>query len=439
MSVKEPQLRLAILLNAPKNDLAPPLGQGEAPATILGQYSRVAKRLESAKFDLAFVADTVSGEVLGDKLPHPEPVTLFSALAAVTERLGLVITASTTFSDPYNLARQLLSLDHLSNGRVGWNVVTSSDGERNFGDKPIPLHSERYNRGLEFVEVARKLWLSWDEDAVVRRDGHVVGIDAGKIHPIHHKGKYFSVDGALAHGRSPQGHPVLIQAGSSEDGKNFAAKFAEAVYTAQQTLAGAQEFYRDLKAKTRAEGRDPNLIKILPGVCTIIGDTESSAKKIAKDQVANAYNPVILAALEKQFNGVSLKDLGPEDAIPAERLPLIEQVQGRQSRYGVFYNYAVNERWTVRQLAELQQGTAGHGQIVGTPEQVADHLENWFRNGGADGFTIMPSQGAGGVDVFVDQVVPILQKRGLFRTEYEADTLRGNLGLDFEPKRSVAA
>lgn len=409
------RLRLGLLTGAPGNSTPGLLTPGDVrrPGAVLDHYVALARTAEAAKFDLLFAADGLGSDTaLGAR---PEPITLFSALAAVTEHIGLVPTVSTTFTAPFNLARQLQSLDHLSRGRVGWNAVTSTVGERNFGAAPLPGHEDRYRQGLEHVAVVTRLWDSW-------RDGQQQG-------PIDHHGEFYDVEGPLPLPRSDQGRPVLFQAGSSADGTSFAARFAEGVYTAQQTLPGAQQFYRELKAKTAAAGRAPNSVLVLPGVSTTIGGTEAEARRLDDELFEANYTDDTLTALERQLAGIDLSAYDFDDHIPETLLPPVHTIQGRQSRYGVFRDLAVEEGWTVGDLLRLQQRSAGHGRVVGSPEQVADRLADWFQQGGADGFIVMPGQGTGGVEAFTHHVVPLLQRRGLFRTDYESTTLRGNLGL----------
>ena len=419
------QIRLGLLTNPPGNGARGQIRPGDVrhPGRVLDHYAHLARTAEAAKFDVLFAADGLTSDTeLGTK---PEPLTLFSAVAALTDHIGLVPTVSTTFTAPFNLARQLQSLDHLSGGRVGWNAVTSAAGERNFGDAPLPEHQARYRQGLEHVSVVQALWNSWGDDH--------------SAVPIDHRGEFYTVEGPLPLPPSAQHQPVLFQAGSSDDGKAFAAAFAEGVYTAQQTLRGAQRFYRDLKARTAATGRDPANILVLPGISTTIGGTEEEARRIDDDLFDYHYSDASRAALEGQLAGVDLSGLALDDTIPLSWLPPVASVQGRQSRYGVFRELAVDEGWTVRQLITLQQRSAGHGRAVGSPEQVANRVEQWFVEGGADGFIVMPGQGPGGVEAFTEHVVPILQKRGRFRTDYESGTLRGNLGLPAIPDRVLAA
>ncbi|WP_437883992.1 NtaA/DmoA family FMN-dependent monooxygenase [Pseudomonas sp. LRF_L74] len=434
------QLHLGLLFNAPGNDPASTAAdeQGRIRLTGLQHYVEATQAMERAKFDFVMVADVTVQETAHPQVPRPEPVTLFSALAAVTRHIGLVPTVSTTFTAPFNLARQILSLDVLSGGRAAWNVVTSSAGERNFGEQPLPLHSERYRRALEHVEVVRKLWDSWEDDALVNDYGQHVAVDASRIHRIAHRGEFYQVEGPLNISRSPQGHPVLFQAGSSADGKAFAAHFAEAIYTAQHTIAEGKRFYDDLKGQARKLGRDPAHIKILPGLSTVIADSDEAARRL-NEEILDNLGPAALDALAKQLGGIDLSDLEPHHTIPPERLPAVLAVEGRQSRYGVFRQHAVEQRWTLRQLLELQAGSAGHGRIVGSPERVAEHIENWFRQGASDGFIVMPGQGLEGARLFAEQVVPLLQRRGLFRSDYQHQTLRGHLGLPIPRSRYGAS
>ncbi|TBU73519.1 NtaA/DmoA family FMN-dependent monooxygenase [Phytopseudomonas daroniae] len=436
MSQSHGQLKLGLLFNAPGNDPASTSAdeRNQARQTGLAHYIETTLAMERARFDFVMVADVAFQETAHPQVPRPEPITLFAALAGVTRHIGLVPTVSTTFTAPFNLARQMLSLDNLSGGRAAWNVVTSSAGERNFGNQPLPLHSERYRRALEHVEVVRKLWDSWQDDALVNDHGRHIAVDAGRIHRIAHQGEFYQVEGPLNLSRSPQGHPVLFQAGSSADGKAFAAHFAEAIYTAQHSIAEGKRFYDDLKSQVRHLGRDPAHINILPGLSTVIADSDEAARRL-NEQILDNLGPQALDALAKQLGGIDLSDLEPHHTIPAERLPAVLSVEGRQSRYEVFRQHAVEQRWTLRQLLELQAGSAGHGRIVGSPERVADHIERWFLQGAADGFIVMPGQGLEGALIFAEQVVPILQRRGLFRNEYQTDTLRGHLGLPIPRSR----
>ncbi|WP_246187032.1 LLM class flavin-dependent oxidoreductase [Microlunatus speluncae] len=399
--------------------------------TDVAHFQRLAQTAERGKLDSIFFADSpvLRGDVGRRPAGTLEPTVLLTAIAAVTSRIGLIATASTTYNDPYNLARRFASVDHVSGGRAGWNVVTTAGPEaaRNFGLDDQPAHRERYERAAEFLEVAGALWDSWTDDATIADQAEGVWGDATKINPIDHVGRYFRVRGPLNLPRSPQGRPLIVQAGSSEDGKSFAARYAEAVFTAQQTLADAQDFYRDLKRRTAALGRDPELIKILPGIVPVIGSTEAEARALdteldelirpeyARDQLAKTLR-------------VAPEELALDAQLPAE-LPDEDQIEGAKSRYTLIVNLARSERLTVRQLIGRLGGGRGHRTFTGTPEQVADAIIDWFDHGAADGFNVMPPVLPSGLDTFVDQVVPILVRRGRFRSDYEGTTLRDHYGL----------
>jgi alkanesulfonate monooxygenase len=397
-------------------------------------YRRLAQTAERGKFDMLFLADGVAVRERGQgkealsrtTVVHFEPLTLLSALSVVTERIGLTATVSTTYNEPYHLARKFASLDHLSGGRAGWNLVTSAtEAEaKNFSRDKHMEHTLRYERAKEFVDVVTALWDSWEDDAFFRDKESGVYFDPDKLHIPNHKGEHFSVRGPLNVARPPQGYPVIIQAGSSEDGKNLAAQTAEVIFTAQQTLAEAQAFYADVKGRLAKYGRSSDSLKIMPGVFPVIGKTEQEAKD-KFDQIQELIDPVVgLSLLGGMIGGFDLSSY-PLDG----PLPDLPETNGGKSRQKLLTDLARRENLTIRQLYLWIAGARGHRQILGTPQQIADQLEDWFVNGGADGFNIMPPYLPGGLDDFVDLVVPELQRRGLFRTEYEGRTLRENLGL----------
>ncbi len=397
-------------------------------------YKQVAQTAERGKFDMIFFADGVAVRDRGGiealsrsgHIAHFEPLILLSALSVVTERIGLAATVSTTYNEPFHLARKFASLDYLSGGRAGWNLVTSATNSeaQNFNLEKHPDHQPRYDRAREFVEVVTSLWDSWEDDAFVRDKDSGIYFDPDKLHVPHHKGKHFSVRGPLNVARPPQGHPVIIQAGSSEDGKNLAAQTAEVIFTAQQTLEDAQEFYADVKGRLAKYGRSPDSLKIMPGVFPVIGKTEQAAKE-KFEQLQNLIHPSVgLDLLSGLAGGVDLSRY-PLD----EPLPELPETELAKSRLKLLTDLAQREKLTIRQLYLWIAGARGHWQIVGTPEQIVDRLEEWFLNDAADGFNIMPPYLPGGLDEFVDFVIPELQRRGLFRTEYEGRTLRENLGL----------
>jgi FMN-dependent oxidoreductase (nitrilotriacetate monooxygenase family) len=399
--------------------------------TDVAHFQQLARTAERGKLDSIFFADSpvLHGDVTQRPYGSLEPTVLLAAIAAVTERIGLIATASTTYNEPYNLARRFASLDQISGGRAGWNVVTTAGdaAAKNFSLSGQPAHAERYERAAEFLDVAKKLWNSWDDDAIVADKTAGVWADNTRVHQPNHHGKHFQVEGALDVPRSLQGHPVIVQAGSSENGKDFAARYAEAVFTAHQTLADAQTFYSDLKQRTATAGRDPEAIKILPGIVPVIASTEQEARRLEQeldDLILPEYARRQLAGVLR----VPAESLKLDEQLPAD-LPSEDQIEGAKSRYTLIVNLARRERLTVRQLIGRLGGGRGHRTIAGTPDQVAEAIQEWFHAGAADGFNIMPPVLPSGLDIFVDQVVPILQDRGLFRREYAGRTLREHFGL----------
>ncbi|WP_326558335.1 LLM class flavin-dependent oxidoreductase [Micromonospora sp. NBC_01796] len=399
--------------------------------TDVAHYQHLARTAERGKLDSLFLADSpVLWNSIGRRPAGAlEPTVLLTALAGVTTHIGLIATASTTYNEPYNLARRFASVDHISGGRAGWNIVTTAgaDAARNFNLDDLPAHADRYARAAEFIDVARKLWDSWQDDAPLGDKATGIWGDDARVHPPAHRGRYFRVAGALNLPRSPQGHPLLVQAGSSDDGKALAARYAEAVFTAQQTLADAQAFYTDLKARARALERDPDTVKILPGIVPVIGATEAEARRLDADLDELIRPEYALRQLAERLR-VAPEDLHLDAELPAD-LPNEDEIEGAKSRYTLVVNLARRERLTVRQLIGRLGGGRGHRTFAGTPEQVADAIEHWWDNGAADGFNIMPAVLPSGLVAFVDHVVPILQHRGLFRTEYTGTTLRDNYGL----------
>jgi FMN-dependent oxidoreductase (nitrilotriacetate monooxygenase family) len=394
-------------------------------------YIDIAKTAERGKLDSIFFADGLGlmGNVRYNHASGLEPLTLLSAIAVATERIGLIATASTTYYEPFHLARKFASLDHISNGRAGWNIVTSgTEAEaRNFGLAQHPRHADRYRRAAEFVEVATKLWDSWEDDVLVRDRERGVYTESERIHTFDHRGEFFSVAGPLNVPRSPQGHPLLVQAGSSEDGKEFAARYAEAVFTAQQTLADGKGFYADLKSRLAKYGRTGEEIKILPGISPIIGSTSAEAKQL-EDELNSLIVPEYGLTQLSKMVGLDLFDRDLDGQLP-DKLPVEDDINGNKSRFTLVIQLARRENLTIRQLLVRLAGGRGHRVIAGTPEYIADQLEEWFTGGAADGFNVMPPYLPGGLEDFVDHVVPILRQRGLFRTEYAGTTLREHYGL----------
>ena len=399
--------------------------------TEVEHFKRLARIAERGRLDSLFLADSpVLWNSIGRRPGGTlEPTVLLAALAGVTDHIGLIATASTTYNEPFNLARRFASLDHISGGRAGWNIVTTAGEQaaRNFNLDALPAHRDRYARAAEFVEVSLKLWDSWDDTAPLGdKDAGRWGDDK-LLYPPNHSGRHFRVAGPLNVPRSPQGHPLLVQAGSSEDGKELAARYAEAVFTAQQTLAEAQEFYRDLKRRTEQAGRDPETVKILPGIVPTIGATEAEARAL-EDELDRLIKPEYARQQLATTLRVDPDDLDLDKELPAD-LPDEDEIEGAKSRYTLIVTLARRERLTVRQLIGRLGGGRGHRTFAGTPEQVADAIEQWYRSGAADGFNIMPPVLPSGLEAFVDHVVPILQRRGLFRTDYTGTTLRQHYGL----------
>ncbi|AWS47525.1 LLM class flavin-dependent oxidoreductase [Streptosporangium sp. 'caverna'] len=397
----------------------------------LTYYQELARRAEAAKFDAIFLAD---GPSLPDNIRYAsrfrlEPFTWLSGLAAATERIGLIATASTTYLEPYNLARLFASLDHLSRGRAGWNIVTTGapQAAQNFGLDEHPPHAERYSRAREYLDVVTKLWDSWEDDALLADQGGGVFADTGRIHPIDHAGVRLRVRGPLNIPRSPQGRPVYVQAGSSQDGRSFAARYAEAVFTAHQTVDNAREFYSDIKARVKAEGRDPDQLKVLPGISPFIGSTEAEARRL-HDEFNELTQPEYSLRQLRQMLGVDLSGHDLDAPFPRELVPA-DSEREVNSRFQVVLDIVDRERPTIRGLLHRLAGARGHWVTAGTPEQIADRIEQWFVGGAADGFNVMPPYLTGGFDAFAEHVVPILQARGLFRTEYAGTTLRDHFGL----------
>jgi len=410
--------------------------------TDIRYYQDLAKRAEAGLFDSIFFADhlSVGGEVAHVAKGVLEPLTTLAAVATVTERIGLIATASTTYTEPFNLARQFASLDHISGGRVGWNIVTSwlPDAARNFGyDQPLD-HAERYARASEYLEVVTKLWDSWADDAILddRRTGRYA--DPDRVRAIDHAGRYFKVVGPLNIPRPVQGRPVLVQAGSSSTGKRFAAQYAEAIFTAHLEKATAVAFAADIKAQASAFGRSPDQVLILPGLSAVIGSTEAEAKRTWQELNELSDPQVGLERLSSRFGGHDFSQLKLDQVLSVDDFPDPDKVQAAQSRTQVIVALVARERPTLRQLLHSLAGARGHFTVAGAPEQIADIIEDWFRSGAADGFNVMPPILPSQLATFIDEVTPILQKRGLFRREYEGRTLRDSYGLDRPVNRLFA-
>lgn len=396
-----------------------------------GLLKRSIQTLERGRFDAFFMADhlaVLNMPVEALKRSHTvtsfEPFTLLSALAGATERIGLVATASTTFDAPYHIARRFASLDHISGGRAGWNIVTTSnpDAALNFGLEEHMEHGERYDRAREFYDVVTGLWDSWADDAFIRDVEAGIYFDPAKLHVLDHKGPHLSVRGPLNIARPPQGWPVIVQAGASESGRQLAAETAEMVFAAGSTLAAGQRFYADVKGRMESIGRDRDHLKILPGAFVVVGDTveEARAKRATLDSLVHYESAIASLSIAL---GTDASGFDPDAKLP----PIPETNASKTGRERVL-ELAEREGLTVRQLAQRLGGYAGLA-FVGTPATIADEMEEWLETRGSDGFNVMFPYLPGGLDDFVDRVVPELQRRGLFRKEYEGTTLRDHLGL----------
>ncbi|ODU04536.1 MAG: hypothetical protein ABS81_09740 [Pseudonocardia sp. SCN 72-86] len=400
--------------------------------------SRTAQQAEAAKFDAVFMADNF--QVPDVSLPHMvgyEPLTLTAALAARTEKIGFIATASTTFVPPHTVARTFSGLDHLSGGRVAWNVVTSADGEEHFGVE-LPPTEERYRRAHEYVEVVKSLWDCWADDAVVADKERGVWADPDRVRRADFHGEYFDVQGPLTTNRSPQGHPVLAQAGQSAAGVDFASAHAEVVFTVQPELDGAKTFYESIKAQAAARGRSSDELKVLPGIVPIVGHDEEHARRIAAELDGLVELEHGRKGLTEGLLGADLRGLSFDEPIPLDRLTPPDELTGGSiyaSRYINLYRTVEAQRTTLREMIVARARSVGHGSLVGTAEQVADRMEEWFTDGACDGFVLSPPYMPEGLDLVCSELVPELQRRGLFRKDYEGDTLRDHLGLARPPAR----
>jgi FMN-dependent oxidoreductase (nitrilotriacetate monooxygenase family) len=405
----------------------------QLPLTDIRYYQDLAQRAEAALFDSIFLADQLA---LGEDVAQAartwlEPVTVLAAVAVATSWIGMIATTSTTYTEPFNLARQFASLDHISNGRVAWNIVTSwlATAARNFGGAAQVSHADRYARAEEFTEVVKALWDSWAENAVI--DDRVGGryTRPERIRPINHRGDFYQVAGPLNMPRCPQGRPVLVQAGSSDTGRRFAARHADAVFTAHMEKATAQEFYADLKALAAAEGafarRDTDPARALPN------DRVHQAEALSLSREINdlADPEVGRKRLSGRFGGHDFSHLPLDRPLSPEDFPDPGSVEAARSRTEVILNMVRRDKPTLRQLLGYLAGARGHFTTAGTPEQIADLIEDWFTDGAADGFNIMPPLLPAMLDVFSTEVIPLLQCRGLFRTAYAGKTLREHYGL----------
>ncbi len=436
MSAAQRQMHLGVFVLGTGNHSAGWRYPGAAVSNLdLAVTQEIARIAERGKFDLLFISD---GLVM-DPGDHPsflcrfEPTTLISALSAATRHIGLGATVSTSFAEPYHVARTFASIDHLSNGRAAWNVVTSSLAKAalNFSRERHMEHELRYEVANEFVDVVRGLWDCWDDGAIVADKGSGIYIDPARVQPLHHKGRFFQVEGPINIARSPQGHPVIIQAGGSPSGLDLAARTADVVFSVVQELDSAKAAYAELKGRMGKYGRPPEALAVLPGVMPIIGRTEAEARdKLSLLQSwLTPSNAAVLVSSRIGYDVSGHPLDGPVPAPPAD---------GNSRTFSrVLFETARRERMTLRDLYNLTAAARGHWVVSGTPQRIADILEEWFAAGAADGFNILPPYFPGGFADFVDEVVPELQRRGLYRRDYSGTSLRDHLGLARVPAPAV--
>jgi len=406
-------------------------------------YMQIARTAERGKFDLLFTADTnatfgsddVEAWKRQTSASRLEPLTLLGALSAVTERIGLVATMTTTYYEPFSVARFFASLDHISNGRAGWNLVTSLAAAEalNFSKESHIPHAERYARAKEFAHVVLGLWDSWEEDAVVADKAAGLYFDPAKLHFLNHKGKHFSVRGPLMIQRTPQGRPVIVQAGQSEDGRDLAAETAEVIFTVQQDMEQSRAFTRDIRARAAAYGRSADEIKVMPGVMTVVGRTRAEAED-TYEKLQELIHPEFGLKQLSSYFGFDLSKFPLDGPVPEPKY-----ADAERGRLTVMMDLVKRENLTLGQLMRRVIGQRAHRTVCGTPGDIADALQSWFEAGACDGFNVLPLTFPKGLDDFVDLVIPELQRRGVFRTEYEGHTLRENLGLPIPANRYTRA
>ena len=410
--------------------------------TELGYYRECAQIAERGKFDMFFVGDALNarereGRVMGQvAINNLDPVSIVSAIAGVTERIGLVATLSTTYHEPFAIAAKFATLDHLSGGRAGWNVVTTSDDKSalNFSRTEAMDKTLRYERAAAFVDVVTGLWDSWEDGAVVADAGAGRFLDHARIHAVDHRSPFFSVAGPAMMPRPPQGWPVLVQAGGSPPGRDFAARIGEAIFTAQGELAEAQAFRADIHARMAARGRSADSVKIMPGLSPMLGDTEAAAQRRA-EEFAQLVDPAIGVWMLTEMTKFRLYDHPLDQPLPTEDIRASNPALNRNAT--TLIERAERETMTLRDAARIMVRSRVHQSFVGTPEQLADHMAHWLEAGGSDGFNILPPLFPSDLAVFVDHVVPALQRRNVFRRDYAGPTLRDHLGLQRPMGRSA--
>ncbi|MGJ8515770.1 LLM class flavin-dependent oxidoreductase [Carnimonas bestiolae] len=398
----------------------------------LEHYLTCARIAERGKFDALFLADSnATSSLASGPATALEPTVVLAALAQHTSHLGLIATASTSFNEPYNIARRFASLDLISGGRIGFNAVTTADqsSAEKFGLRDALEHAARYRRADEFLQIAKALWTSWEDGALLADQHSGRFVDASKLHPLHYRGEFFTVDGVLNQPRSAQGHPVIVQAGGSADGQRLAARHAEAVFSASASLSEAIDYAQGLRRAAASAGRGQSALKVFPGLGFFLGGTEQEAQQRQRELIGLTPLEHNLQRLAGRL-GVTPEQLALDKPLPPD-LPLPNGGRGGHTFFRVIQARFKETGFTVRQYLEHFGGGGGHREFVGTPEQLADDIAQWFTAGAADGFNLMPDLTPHGLETFVEQVVPLLQRRGLFRTDYRGSTLRDHLGLPF--------
>ncbi len=409
-------------------------GANPKALTDLELYVDALRLAEAAHFDAVFLADSLVGPESGQPISSGflEPLVLLAALAARSQHIGLIGTVSTTYSQPYTLARQLATLDHISQGRIGWNIVTSWAPKAgfNYGFDVEIEHGQRYKMAEEFVAAVDALWKSFPSEAVLDAVAQGQFLDGSHIQPVHFQGEFIRTRGPLNVPSGPQGRPVYVQAGQSEAGRSFAAKWAEVIFTAHANQQSAQQFYTDVKQRAAALGRQSSQLVILPGLSAAIGSTEYEAKQVWEELDELTSVETGLSRLSARFGGHDFSEINLDKKLTIDDFPDPNLVDASKSRVTGYIDLCLRENLTLRQLLKRLAGARGHLAVAGTPEQIADLIEDWFNTGAADGFNVMPPILNQQLELFTSEVVPILCKRGLFRTEYAGHSLRDNLGLN---------
>lgn len=421
------QIHLAVLLGTGVHVGAWRLPEAEYEPDDFQLQLRLAKRAEAAKFDMVFLADTLATTASSPPgaLSRLDPLTIMAALASTTTHIGLAATATTTYLQPYLLARQFASLDHISGGRAAWNIVTGLNPEaaQNFSLASYPDKEQRYGMAAEFVEVMKGLWDSWEDDAFLKDKERGIPFDFSKFHTLDHKGPHYQVKGPLNLRRPPQGYPVIVQAGASATGIDFAARYAEIVFTVQEDMETTKTFGARVRAIAQEAGRDPNSIKIVPGICPIIAENVEASKDLLARMASYANPTAAMQMLAQRLDLPAVADMPLDGPVP--NIPLEKRRGHAITLLGIAKKYDFN----LRQLRDYASAANGHRLIFGNPEQIADDLEEWFISGAADGFILHLPFVMGPMERFCDDVVPILQKRGIYRKDYSGRTLRDHLGL----------